>query len=113
MIRYLSRHSFGINELFHERGKGDDLDSLLLDLGNRFSEGFDGCGVRVTDADGFSCRKGVLDQFIDLLLDTVFIKGIIKKNAPLRRPQPQNLCRLKTEGLRGGPAVQEEEISPL
>ena len=42
MIRYLSRHSFGINELFHERGKGDDLDSLLLDLGNRFFERFDG-----------------------------------------------------------------------
>ena len=63
--------------------------------------------------DGFSCRKGVLDQFIDLLLDTVFIKGMIEKNGSLRRPQPQNLCCLKTEGLRGGPAVQEEETSPL
>jgi hypothetical protein len=41
-IRYYSRHSFGINELFHEGGKGDDLDSLFLDLGDCFLKSFDG-----------------------------------------------------------------------
>jgi hypothetical protein len=41
-IRYHSGDSFGIDELFHEGGKGDDLDSLFFDLGNCFFERFDG-----------------------------------------------------------------------